>query len=118
MAAGIEHLGRATAKAVDKLIVVVEPGRKSIETAFRIKKLAQDIGLSNIAAVGNKIRDSEDRDFMINGLKEFEFLGFIPYDTAILDAEISNGHTLDASQPVSESIKSIYNKLSVLNVNK
>src|SRR5512136_209309 len=46
MAAGIEHLGRATAKYVDKLIVVVEPGRKSVETALRIKKLAQDIGLS------------------------------------------------------------------------
>ncbi|MBI3109270.1 MAG: hypothetical protein HYY95_27475 [Candidatus Rokubacteria bacterium] len=29
MEAGIEHLGRATAKAVDKLIVVVEPGRRS-----------------------------------------------------------------------------------------
>ena len=39
MAAGIEHLGRATAKAVDKLIVVVEPGKKSMETAFRIKKI-------------------------------------------------------------------------------
>ena len=33
MEAGIEHLGRATAQAVDKLIVVVEPGRRSIDTA-------------------------------------------------------------------------------------
>ena len=37
MEAGIEHLGRATAKAVDKLIVVVEPGRRSIETAGHIR---------------------------------------------------------------------------------
>src|SRR5690606_19369201 len=29
MEAGIEHLGRATAQAVDRLIVVVEPGRRS-----------------------------------------------------------------------------------------
>ena len=57
MAAGIEHLGRATARAVDKLIIVVEPGRKSLETAFRIKKLAQDIGVTDIAVVGNKIRN-------------------------------------------------------------
>ena len=42
MEAGIEHLGRATAKAVDKLIVVIEPSRRSIETAYRINKLAQD----------------------------------------------------------------------------
>ena len=39
MAAGIEHLSRGTARAVDKLIIVVEPGRASIETAGRIAKL-------------------------------------------------------------------------------
>lgn len=111
MAAGIEHLGRATARAVDRLIVVVEPGRKSVETAFRIKKLAQDIGLSQIAAVGNKIRSLADRNFLISSLPEFEFLGFIPYDTAIIDAEISDVHTLEASQPVIEEVKNIYTKL-------
>ncbi len=37
MEAGIEHLGRATATAVDKLIVVVEPGRRSIDTAGHIQ---------------------------------------------------------------------------------
>jgi CO dehydrogenase maturation factor len=38
MEAGIEHLGRSTAKAVDKLIVVVEPGRRSIDTAEHIRR--------------------------------------------------------------------------------
>ena len=49
MEAGIEHLGRATAKAVDKLIVVVEPGRRSIDTAEHIRKLAGEIGLNHIS---------------------------------------------------------------------
>ncbi len=111
MAAGIEHLGRATARAVDKLIVVVEPGRKSIETAQRIKKLAQDIGITNIAAAGNKIRSAADREFLTSGLPGFEFLGFVPYDTSIIDAEIANSLTLDASQPVIEEVRSIYQKL-------
>src|SRR5512136_87772 len=71
MAAGIEHLGRATARAVDKLIIVVEPGRKSIETALRIKNLARDIGITAIAAVGNKIRNTADREFIINNLADF-----------------------------------------------
>ena len=53
MEAGIEHLGRATAKAVDKLIVVVEPGRRSIDTAGHIRQLASEIKLNNIAVVGN-----------------------------------------------------------------
>src|SRR4030042_1717793 len=42
MEAGIEHLGRATAKAVDKLIVVVEPGRRSIDTAAHTRQRAQN----------------------------------------------------------------------------
>jgi CO dehydrogenase maturation factor len=111
MAAGIEHLGRATAKAVDRLIVVVEPGRKSIETATRIKKLAQDIGITGVVAVGNKIRRQEDREFLLKELPGFEFLGFLPYDTAIVDAEISNSLALDASQPVKEEIRKIYQNL-------
>ena len=40
MEAGIEHLGRGTARAVDKLIIVVEPGRRSLDTAENIKRLA------------------------------------------------------------------------------
>ena len=51
MEAGIEHLGRGTAKAVDKLIVVVEPGRRSIETAKRIGKLYQDLRLQHTSLV-------------------------------------------------------------------
>ncbi len=60
MEAGIEHLGRATASAVDKLIIVVEPGRRSIDTAGHIKKLASEIGLKNIMVLGNKIRSVKD----------------------------------------------------------
>ncbi|MFH1625420.1 MAG: AAA family ATPase, partial [Pseudomonadota bacterium] len=48
MEAGVEHLGRATAKAVDMLTVVVEPGKRSIETAFRIRTLAKDIGIEKV----------------------------------------------------------------------
>jgi CO dehydrogenase maturation factor len=112
MAAGIEHLGRATAKSVDKLIVVVEPGKKSIETTHRIKKLAQDIGLVNIAAVGNKIRNDADKVYLKNSLPGFEFLGFIPYDTAIIDAEISGTQPLVASQPVMQEVSVIFRKLT------
>jgi len=48
MEAGIEHLGRATAQAVDAFIIVVEPGKRSLQTAKAIKKLAGDIGIKRI----------------------------------------------------------------------
>jgi len=111
MAAGIEHLGRATASAVDKLIVVVEPGRRSLETARTIKRLAEDIGLKNIAIVGNKIRQESDREFLISSLPSFEFLGFIPYDQAIVDADLANQPVATASQKVVSAVRKIFSKL-------
>lgn len=88
MEAGIEHLGRATAMAVDKLIVVVEPGRRSIDTANHIRGLAGDIGLKNIALVGNKIRSDKDEAFLQSHLPDFDFLGFIAYDDALIEADL------------------------------
>jgi len=111
MEAGIEHLGRATAKAVDKLIVVVEPSQRSIETALRIKELAKDIGLQNIAIVGNKIRSQSDREFLTSSLPDFEFLGFIPYDQAIIDADLANLPLLDSSQQINNEVENIYQAL-------
>jgi CO dehydrogenase maturation factor len=111
MAAGIEHLGRATARAVDKLIIVVEPGRKSIETALRIRQLARDIGVVNIAAVGNKVRQPADADFLVKSLPGFEFLGFIPYDPLVIDAEISHAQTLEASHLILEEVEKVYQNI-------
>jgi CO dehydrogenase maturation factor len=87
MEAGVEHLGRATAQAVDKLIVVVEPGQRSLEVAQRIRLLAADIGLRNIGVVGNKIRGEADRDFLFSRMPDFSFLAFLPYDPRIVEAD-------------------------------
>lgn len=70
MEAGIEHPGRRTAEAVDLMVIVVEPGLKSFETAERIKKLAGDIGIKNITGVINKVSTSSEKDFMtINSVR-------------------------------------------------
>jgi len=111
MEAGIEHLARGTAKVVDKLIVVVEPGRRSIETANRIAELAQDIGLSNLAAVGNKLRSESDKEFIVSSLPGIQFLGFIPYDQALVEADLGNRPLFESSQRITEEVKHIYQVL-------
>ncbi len=111
MEAGVEHLGRATARAVNKLIIVVEPGTTSVETAKRINKLAGEIGLHNIAVVASKVRSQSDKEFLTSSLSGFEFLGFIPYDQAIVDADLNNRSVLDASQAVISEVRKIYNAL-------
>lgn len=88
MEAGLEHLGRATAMAVDRLVVVVEPGRRSVETAHAIRKLAGDIGIKELRFVGNKIRSDKDRDFLLDQMSDFQFLGFIPYTEDIIEADL------------------------------
>jgi len=88
MEAGVEHLGRATAKAVDMLIVVVEPGRRSIETAYRIKGLAKDIGIERIGVIANKVRSDADREFIRSKMKGFDILGSIYSDPQIVEADL------------------------------
>jgi CO dehydrogenase maturation factor len=111
MEAGIEHLGRATAKAVDKLIVIVEPGRRSIDTAEHIRQLAKEIGLEAIAVVGNKIRSPNDQEFLQNHLADFEFIGFLPYDDALIEADLNGISPFDVVSPSKARIKSMIAKL-------
>ena len=111
MEAGIEHLGRGTARAVDKLIIVVEPGRRSIETATSIRGLASEIGLESLAVVGNKVRNESDREFLISNLPGFDFLGFIPYDQAVIEADHANLSPLESSEQIRDAVSEIYNKL-------
>ena len=111
MEAGIEHLGRATARAVDKLIVVVEPWRRAVETAYRVNQLAQDISLHNVVIVGNKIHGQPEKDFLTSSLPNFEFLGFIPYDQALVDADLANRPLLSASQQITGEVENIYHTL-------
>lgn len=90
MEAGIEHLGRKTAESVNMMIVVVEPGLKSLETAQRIKKLAGDIGVVNIKAVINKVSSSYEEEFVQEKLEEMgiETLGNIPRDEAVIKSDM------------------------------
>jgi CO dehydrogenase maturation factor len=88
MEAGLEHLGRGTARAVDKMIVVVEPGRRSVETARQVKALSDGLGIKNLLIVGNKIRSAKDKDFLLKHMSAFMFLGFLPFNESIIEADL------------------------------
>jgi CO dehydrogenase maturation factor len=111
MEAGIEHLGRATAKAVDKLIVVVEPGRRSIDTAEHIRRLASEIKLDQIFIVGNKIRNAKDEEFVRQHLKDFDILGFLPYADGLIEADLQGVSPYDVESPAKTRVKEMIGKL-------
>jgi CO dehydrogenase maturation factor len=111
MEAGIEHLGRATAEAVDRLIVVVEPGRRSIDTAEHIRQLASEIGLNRIGVVGNKIRGPKDEAFLQKHLADFEFIGFLPYDNSLIEADLNGVSPFEVDSPSKEQVENMINRL-------
>jgi CO dehydrogenase maturation factor len=77
MEAGIEHLGRGTALGVDRMVVVVEPSRTSLETAFRIRKLAEDLKIRQVLLVGNKVRGPGEERFIRDNADGLPVLGMI-----------------------------------------
>ncbi len=89
MEAGIEHLGRGTARGVDLLIAVVEPGSRAFETLERIEKLAKDIGIEKIAVVVNKYIESEEAKRLVEGIRH-PVLGKIPFSECFIRADINN----------------------------
>ena len=96
MEAGIEHLGRGTARAIDRLLIMVEPGRRSIDTARTIKRLAADVGIRRFGVVGNKVRSAAERDWILRQFPGEPVLGMIPYAEAILDADRGGRPLIDA----------------------
>ena len=90
MEAGIEHLGRGTAQGVDRLIIVVEPGRRSIETAAKVQQLTEDIGLKKVVAVGSKVRSEREEEFLRNSLDGIPLIGILPFSEEIASADLEN----------------------------
>lgn len=109
MEAGLEHLGRGTASAVDRLIVVVEPGRRSLDTARHIRRLAGDIGISKLVIVGNKIRSGNDESFLKENLPGFDFIGFIPFNTKIVEADLEGRPPYEKDHGALEAARNMLN---------
>ncbi len=113
MEAGVEHLGRGTTRGIDIMLIVVEPGTRSIETAGRIVELARQIDIRKFGAVINKAggeaKDIEDK------LKGYgiEVFGIIPYDTSLVQADMENIAPIDKGGAAVEAIKNIRDKVSI-----
>ena len=114
MDAGIEHLGRGTAESVDAFISVVEPGRRSLDTAQAVKRLAQDIGIKKCYVVGNKVTSDADRQFIIENLPDFELLGFISYNPKIAEADRKGMSPFDIDPNVASEVRVIKEKLEAI----
>lgn len=98
MEAGLEHMGRASASGVDAMITVVEPGMRSVQTAERIRRLAQEIKIRRTFVVLNRIREAEEEEALLRILDGQTVLGSIPYLPALGRADLE-GRPVELSEP-------------------
>jgi CO dehydrogenase maturation factor len=111
MEAGIEHLGRGTAGMVDRFIVVIEPGARSVQTYHLVKKLAGDLGVRNVSVVANKVRDGDDENFIKNSIPACDLLGMIHYNDEVIKADRQGVSPFDLGGKAVDEIKEIKNRI-------
>ena len=107
MEAGLEHLGRGTASMMDQFIVVIEPGARSVQTYEKVKKLAADLGITDVKVVANKVRDAEDEAFIRSSIPADALLGILHYNPEVIDADRRGLSPYDVSPAMVEEIRQI-----------
>jgi CO dehydrogenase maturation factor len=110
MEAGVEHLGRGTTRGINLMIIIVEPGARSLQTAERIVELGEQIGIRHFAAVINKADASEVVEKRLMELN-IPVLGSIPYDPVLVEADLRGVAPLDVGGTAIKRIEEIKNRI-------
>lgn len=111
MEAGIEHLGRGTARGVDAIIIVAEPGLRSIQTATTTARLAREIGIGRLFMVFNKVVDDSEIEKLREGVEGIEYLGTVHFSEKVRKADLEGVSALDADPTFEAEIVAIKNRL-------
>jgi len=116
MEAGLEQFGRATCRGVDLLLIVVEPGSRSIETAARIAELAGEMGVREVAVVANRVATDGEKASIERGLAEhgLELIFALPRSEAVASADMSGGSPFSGpgAEEWAESVRQLSNAVS------
>ena len=115
MEAGLEHLGRGTTSGMDEFIVVIEPGARSIQTYKNVRRLANDLGVKQVRVVANKVRSADDEEFIRSRIPAEDLLGFIHYNSEVIDADRQGQSPYDFSQTLIDEIRSIKERIDQSN---
>lgn len=89
--AGVEHIGRGTARQVDALLIVADSNMKSLEIAKHIHDLAAVAGMKQLYLVGNRVMNDAQKEAIETFAKQngIELLATIPWDQRIIDSDMA-----------------------------
>jgi CO dehydrogenase maturation factor len=105
MAAGVEFMGRASIRGIDALVLVVEPGGRSIETTNNLAKMARELGIKNVAAITNKITEPSQKDLIRSELKDVALLGILPYSPSVQQADLQRASVIKVDVQFVEQLR-------------
>ena len=105
LAAGLEFMGRACVRGIDAMIVVVEPGARSIETAMNIAKMSTQLGIPHIGAFINKVTDDAQVEAVRSQLGDIKVLGSYGYDASVQASDLTRSAVMDASDELVNELK-------------
>ncbi len=111
MEAGIEHLGRGTARGVDAIIVVAEPSLRSMQTAATTARLAREIGIGRLFMVFNKVVEDSEIKKLREGAPGIEHLGTVHFSEKVRKADLEGVSAFDADPTFEAEIEAIKNRL-------
>ena len=114
LAAGVEFMGRASVQGIDALVVVVEPGGRSIETANNIAKMARELGIGCVAAIANKITETAQIDVIESQLDDAVLLGALKYSRSMQEADLRRAPVFGADAEFVEQLREAKNALTGL----
>ena len=89
--AGLEHLSRRTTRDVDVMLVILDTTLKSMKTALRLKKIAEEINIDvkNLINIANKIPDGADKMIREEAKRYgLEIADIIPFDPLIPEYDL------------------------------
>ena len=93
--AGVECMGRSSIEGIDALVVVVEPGSRSLETAENISQMAKSLNIRQVVAIANKITQPQQEELIRSRLGEISLLTSIMSLPAIQEADMNRTNVFD-----------------------
>ncbi len=105
LAAGVEFMGRASVQGIDALVLVVEPGSRSIETANKMAQMARKLGIGLVGAIVNKVVEPSQGDLIKSQLKDAVLLGTLKYSRALQEADLNRTPVFGADAEVMQELK-------------
>lgn len=114
LAAGVEFMGRASVQGIDALVLIVEPGSRSIETTIHMATMARRLGIKCVGALANKITETQQIELIRSQLDDVNLLGTLKYSRLLQQADLDRAAVFGADAEITEELRRAKDRLAKL----